>query len=118
MGSIRGYPPCLKTSEERYLNSFARTCFVGEAIEDDEEDLDPSSDDMQVQPMDDSVDLEKLTPACFARNHGRAEAQRTVEKAPTAHAHCHQALAPSVWTPNASDPESPRAILKAGKAPA
>ena len=50
-----------KTSEERYLSSFARTRFVGETIEDDEEDLDPSSDDMQMQPMEDYVDLQKLT---------------------------------------------------------
>ena len=52
-----------KTSEERYLSSFARTCFVGEAIKDDEEDIEPSSDDMQVQPMVGSVDMQKLAPA-------------------------------------------------------
>ena len=52
-----------KTSEERYLSSFARTCLVGETIEDGEEGLDPSSDDMQMQPMKDSVDLQKLTAA-------------------------------------------------------
>ena len=41
-----------KRSEERYLNSYTRTCFVGETIEDDEEDNSPL---MELDRFDDSL---------------------------------------------------------------
>ena len=114
-----------KTSEERYLSSFARTCFVGEAIEDDEEDMDPSSDDMQVQPMDDSVDLEKLTPAeqeslaldllnlpgTIDEQKRRALWRRLRQRTRIAIRRLHRQFGHPT-------PQTPRAILKAGKAPA
>ena len=114
-----------KTSEERYLNSFSRTCFVGEAIEDDEEDIDPSSDDMQMQPVDDSVDLEKLTaseqeslaldqlalPGTIDEQKRRALWRRLPQRTHIAIRRLHRQFGHPT-------PQTLRAILKAGKAPA
>ena len=113
-----------KTSEERYLSSFARTCFDG-VIEDDEEDMEPSSDDTQVQPMDDSVDLQKLTPAeqeslaldqlalpgTVEEQKRRALWRRLPQRTRIAIRRLHRQFGHPT-------PQTLRAILKAGKAPA
>ena len=114
-----------KTPEERYLSSFARTCFVGETIEDDEGDLDPSSADMQMQPVEDSVDLQKLTPGeqepltldqvalpgTVEEQKRRALWRRLPQRTRIAIRRLHRQFGHPT-------PQTLRSILKAGKAPA
>ena len=105
-----------KRSEERYLNSYTRTCFVGETIEDDEEDDAPL---MELEQFDDSLSpmeqeqlhLDQLAlPGSMDEQKRRALWRKLPQRTRIAIRRLHRQFSHPA-------PQTLRSILKAGRAP-
>ena len=105
-----------KRSEERYLNSYTRTCFVGETIEDDEEEESPL---MELEQFDDSLSpmeqeelhLDQLAlPGSMDEQKRRALWRKLPQRTRIAIRRLHRQFSHPA-------PQTLRSILKAGRAP-